>query len=264
MPKPVITPRKRPRSEVSGQPDSSRTATPPVKKQVQPKRQVKPKQQPKQRKEPVKPDPKPSAGVEQTKPGATVSRLIEEGDRWLAEGKPEYAVDEYKKALKIKKGPGIYLKLYSAFRVMKNSILARAYISDGLAHYPRDFFLNKISAILHIRGKSYRDALANIETAVKQNDEDYTLFTYKGLCHFHLKDYKQGLLNFQRSLQLNSDAVENYYYIGLIFDNQKQYAKALEYYNAFFKLNPENRNFKHRKWVTRRIRALSQYIDEQR
>jgi Tetratricopeptide repeat len=190
-----------------------------------------------------------------------IDALIAKGDRLMDQKNPHMAAEQYKGALKIEKSVKLYLKLYYAFKAMKNSVLSRAYIDDGLKHFADDFYLNKISAILYIRARQYRNALENIKNAIKTNDGDYAVFTYQGLCSFHLKDYSNALTSFQTSLKLNSDALENYYYTGLIFDNQKKYAKALEYYNAFYKLNPDGKNFKHHKWVTRRIRLLQQYTD---
>jgi len=154
----------------------------------------------------------------------------------------------------------LYLKLYSSFRAMKNNVLAGAYIDEGLKDFPESFALNKIAAIIHIRGREFDKALENIETALTQNKADYTIFTYRGLCYFHKKDYEKALLDFKASLDLDSNAVENYYYIALIYDNVKNYKKALEFYRVFFKLNPGTDHFKHRKWVVKRITELERYL----
>ncbi|MCP5049485.1 MAG: hypothetical protein GY940_20105 [bacterium] len=271
---PVTKAAKHPETDISKKTQPNETTPPPetviVKKKPDPKPPVKkvkkaestPPPVPKPRKKTVtrKPPPKKVETQKESPSLSNVETLIREGDRLFSEKKPEPAIEEYKKALKIKKTVAVYLKLYASFKAIKNPVLARAYVSDGLAHFPEDFYLNKIFSILNIREKKYREALSSANTAVSQNDGDYTLFTYRGLCYFHLKDYGNALVNFQESLQLNSDAVENYYYIGLIFDNRRQYDKALHYYNAFFKLNPRSRNFKHHKWVTRRIKLLEQYI----
>ncbi|MCP5108599.1 MAG: tetratricopeptide repeat protein [bacterium] len=186
--------------------------------------------------------------------------LIADGDRLVSRRNFVLAVDRYKKALKLEKRVSLYLKLYSAFRALKNKVLAGAYVREGLTHFPDSFSLNKVSAILHIRARAFDKALVNIETALTRNKGDYALLTYKGLCYFHKRDYEQALLSFKESLDLDADAVENYYYIGLIYDNVKDYAKALEFYRVFFKLNPEDRNFKHRNWVISRIRKLEKNI----
>jgi tetratricopeptide (TPR) repeat protein len=170
------------------------------------------------------------------------------------------AVEKYKAALNEKKSGRLYLSLYRAFKSMKNMVLARAYIDDGLKHFPTDFYLNKISAILYLRSRDYIKAMNNVKIAINKNPNDFTLFTYRGLCYFHTKKYARAMDNFQKSLELNSDAVENYYYIGLIFDNKKQYQKALEYYRVFYRLNPDNKNFKHREWIVRRMRELQEYF----
>lgn len=199
--------------------------------------------------------PKPRVPVE-----SECDRLIAEGD--VLSGKREFvlAVDRYKKALEAEKRVSLYLKLYSSFKAMKNHVLARAYIDEGLRDFPDSFALNKVSAILYIRDRDFDRALKSIDTALGQNRGDYAVFTYKGLCHFHKKDYEKALLDFKASLDINSDAVENYYYIGLIYDNVKDYPKALEFYRVFFKLNPETENFKHREWVVKRINELERYL----
>lgn len=187
--------------------------------------------------------------------------LIKSGDQLISQKDFILAVNRYKKALKIEKRVSLYLKLYSAFRNMKNSVLAQAYIEEGLNHFPESFALNKISAILHIRAKKFNKSLSNIEVALAQNRQDYALLTYKGLCYFHKKNYENALLNLKESLDLNSNAVENYYYIGLIYDNTKNYKKAIEFYKVFFRLNPEDKYFKHRNWVINRIKALKEYLN---
>lgn len=199
--------------------------------------------------------PKKSAPAE-----SECDRLTAEGD--VLSGKREFvlAVDRYKKALAVEKRVSLYLKLYSSFKAMKNHVLARAYIDEGLRDFPDSFALNKVSAILYIRDRDFDRALKSIDTALGQNRGDYAVFTYKGLCHFHKRDYEKALLDFKASLDLNSDAVENYYYIGLIYDNVKDYPKALEFYRVFFKLNPETENFKHREWVVKRINELERYL----
>jgi tetratricopeptide (TPR) repeat protein len=192
----------------------------------------------------------------------SIKELTRQGDEFMSGKKYLQAVEKYKAALKAKKDPNLYLKLYTAFKAMNNSVLARAYIDDGIKHFPENFYLNKISTILYIRAKEYRKALASVKKALAKNPDDYTLYTYRGLCYYHHKDYPKAMEHFQKSLELNSDAVENYYYIGLIYDNRKQYQKALEYYNVFFKLNPDNKNFKHREWIIRRIRTLQKHLNQ--
>jgi len=239
-------------------------------------KKTKPKQQPKTKAKknnnislPVprknKPKPKPAVKkvapkVETPQPTNDSDTYLRQGDTHMESGNYPLAVEQYKKALEIEKTPGTYLKLYSAFKLMKNRVLARAYIEDGVANFPDDFYLNKLAALQNIRARRFRDSLRYAQAAIEKNDKDYATFTYLGLSYFHLGEYKNALKNFQASLQLNSDAIENYYYIGLIFDNQKQYKKALDYYTVFFKLNPENKNFKHHKWVTTRMKILKQYI----
>ena len=102
-----------------------------------------------------------------------------------------------------------------------------------------------------------------IEKAAAIDGSNYSIYTYRGLCHFHTNNYESAAADFQKSLELNSDAVENYYYMGLIFDNRKQYVKALEYYNAFFKLSPAGKNFKHKNCVIRRIKTLNNSLSAQ-
>jgi tetratricopeptide (TPR) repeat protein len=116
---------------------------------------------------------------------------------------------------------------------------------------------------MKIRARKYREAQKHAERALAQDKSDYALYTYLGLCHFHNKRYKEGLEQFQKSLDINSDAIENYYYMGLIFDNMKDYKKALQYYNVFFRLNPKEKNFKHKNWITQRMRTLQQYLNQQ-
>ncbi|MCP4147936.1 MAG: hypothetical protein GY757_09305 [bacterium] len=187
-------------------------------------------------------------------------KLLQEGNGFNHDQNFVLAVDRYKKALKLKKTPALYFKLYSSFRAMKNPVLARAYIDDGIRFFPENFLLNKISAILYIRAKDYSKALANIEVALGKDNKDYALLTYKGLCYFHKKNYEEALISFRDSLRLSADAVENYYYIGLIYDNTKYYKKALEFYHVFLKLSPESKNFRHRNWVISRIKALEQHL----
>jgi tetratricopeptide (TPR) repeat protein len=204
--------------------------------------------------------------VKQAKPQPRVpgksecDRLAAEGDALMGKREFVLAVDRYKKALEVEKRVSLYLKLYSSFKAMKNNVLARAYIDEGLRDFPDSFSLNKVSAILYIRDRDFDHALKNIETALGQNRGDYAVFTYKGLCHFHKKEYEKALLDFKASLDINTDAVENYYYIGLIYDNVRDYPKALEFYRVFFKLNPETENFKHREWVIKRINELERYL----
>jgi hypothetical protein len=207
-----------------------------------------------------KPVPKPESTTPPMETG--LDEFIAKGDLFLTQNKPHLAAEEYKQALKMGKSIKVYLKLYYAFKAMKNTVLSRAYIDDGLKHFPKEFYLNKISAILYIRARQYRQALVNIDTAINTNDTDYAVYTYRGLCNFHLKNYTPALKDFQKSLSLNSDALENYYYTALIFDNLKQYEKALEYYTAFYKLNPQGKNFKHHNWVTRRIKLLQQNTNQ--
>ncbi len=184
--------------------------------------------------------------------------FMQEGDRWMEKNNGILAVEEYKKALALSRTTDIYLKLYTAFKSLRNPVLMRAYIDEGLSFFPRDYYLNKISAVLYIRAKEFRKAQVNINAAMTNDPGDYAIHTYQGLCYFHTGGYDNALTAFQESLQINSDAVENYYYIGLIFDNQKQYTKALEYYTAFIKLNTGNENFMHRDWVIERVRLLKE------
>lgn len=192
-----------------------------------------------------------------------VEQLVKDGDLLRARGDAVLAVERYKEALSMEKRVSLYLKLYSSFRAMKNEVLAGAYIDEGLKDFPDSFALNKIAAIIHIRGREFDKALENIETALTQNKGDYAVFTYRGLCHFHKRDYENALLDFKASLDLDSNAVENYYYIALIYDNVKDYDKALEFYRVFFKLNPETEHFKHREWVIKRIDELERYLRQQ-
>ncbi len=173
------------------------------------------------------------------------------------------AGDRYKKALEVKQNVTIYLKLYSVFKSMKNTVLARAYVEQGLTLFPGNFTLNKISAVLHIRRKRYDDALAAVDKALAIDKGEYSLLTYRGLCYFHKRQYKTALLSFRDSLESNPGAAENYYYIALIYDNSKQYVKALEFYRVFFKVNPEGKHFKHRDWVVRRIREIEKHLAAQ-
>jgi hypothetical protein len=212
----------------------------------------------------IKARPRPRVGAKKkvSTPKSQVEALIRDGDQLAARRNFVLAVDRYKKALNSEKRVSIYLKLYSSFRAMKNNVLARAYIEEGLKHFPDSFALNKVAAIIHIRAKEFEQALKKIETALSQNKTDYMLLTYKGLCHFHKKDYETALLSFKGSLDLNADAFENYYYIGLIYDNVKNYKKALEFYRVFFSLNPEDKHFKHRNWVINRIRTLEKHLKQ--
>ncbi len=195
-------------------------------------------------------------------PAETLENIMDEGDRLMEERRFLDAVEKYKTALNTKKTPESYLKIYGALTAAKNTVLARAYVDDGLVYFPSDFYLNKISAIFSIRAREFQKALPTIKKAIQADSSDYTLFTYAGLCFFHTADYPQALAHFQKSLDLNSDAVENYYYMGLIYDNQKEYRKAVEYYNVFIKLNPDNANFKHREWITGRMTILNEYINQ--
>jgi len=204
---------------------------------------------------PEKQETKGSAG------DVSVDRLVEQGDGFAAEKEYFSAVEKYKAALKKEKTPALYLKLYGVYREMNNRVLARAYIEEGLKEFPEDFYLNKTGAVIYIRAKEFEKALNRVKKAIELNPEDYSIYTYQGLCYFHKGDYDEALVHLQQSLDLNSDAVENYYYIGLIFDNRKEYRKALEYYNVFYKLNPDNKNFKHREWIIRRMRTLEEYLN---
>lgn len=190
-----------------------------------------------------------------------LEKLIGEGDQLAGRGDFVLAVDRYKKALNAEKRVSVYLKLYSTFRAMKNDVLARAYVEDGLKYFPDSFALNKVAAIVYIRAGEFEKALERVETALAQKANDYMLLTYKGLCLFHKKEYEAALLSFKGSLDLNADAVENYYYIGLIYDNVKNYHKALEFYRVFLSLNPEDEHFKHRDWVINRIRTLEKHLN---
>lgn len=187
-------------------------------------------------------------------------RLVSEGEQFHAKHDYVMALDRYKEALKIEAAVSLYLKIYSVCRAMGNNVLARGYIDAGLKQFPDSFAINKVAAVMDIREKNFSKALAHIETALSQNSRDYALLTYKGLCYFHRQDYEKALDNFQKSLAVNDDALENYYYIGLIHDNLKNYKKALEFYTVFFKLNPQDKNFKHRKWVTTRIAQLRDFL----
>ncbi len=189
-------------------------------------------------------------------------RLVAEGDGLRGQRDFVLAVERYKTALSMEKRVSLYIKLYSTFRAMRNKVLAGAYINEGLKVFPDSFALNKIAAIIHIRGREFDKALGNIETALSQNRADYAVFTYRGLCYFHKKDYEKALLDFKVSLDLDSTAVENYYYIALIYDNVRDHRKALEFYRIFFKLNPGTEHFKHRKWVIKRIAELERYLSQ--
>lgn len=229
-----------------------------LKPQRKPESKPKPRQTPR-RKQIKKIKPLPQKPV--TKDTATgAAAQMRRGNALLNQKNYGQAVEAYKEALAIEKSAETYLKLYAAFKGMKNKVLMRAYIEDGLKHFPEDFYLNKISAILSIRAKDYRKALISTERALQKNATDYTLYTYQGLSYFHGKQYKNALTAFQKSLDINSDAIENYYYMGLIYDNMKEYQKAYDYYNVFFKLNPDSENFKHREWIVRRMRTLQQYL----
>lgn len=227
----------------------AQTRKPPVKKI----KETKPK---------IKARERPAPKRKKTEKESVLEELLTAGDQLMARGNVVLAVDRYRKALEIEKRVSLYLKLYSAFRAMKNNVLARAYIDEGLKQFPDSFALNKVSAILHIRAREFDKALQKIDTALTRNNGDYAVFTYKGLCHFHKKEYEKALLSFKQSLDINVDAVENYYYIALIYDNVKDYKKALEFYRVFFQLNPEGKHFKHRDWVIKRIKELERYIKQ--
>jgi thioredoxin-like negative regulator of GroEL len=195
-------------------------------------------------------------------PVSTPDDLIREGDRLAADQAYTEAAVAYKSALQIKKTPDLYRKIYAMYSAMNNSVLARAYIDDGLKYFPDDFNLNKSSAVIYIRAKAFPKAMENAKKALEQNPNDHNLLTYMGLCYFHTtKDYAAALGYFQKSLDQDSDAVENYYYIGLIYDNKAEYQKALEFYNAFIKLNRDDKNFKHKEWINQRIKALQEYLN---
>ena len=231
----------------------SRTAIPPVHKETRPV-QTSPGINPKKsRIEKLKES-------QINKEDAMFNNYMQTGDRLLADKDYNGASSKYREALKIKKTPGLYHKLYSAFAGMNNPVLARAYIDDGLKAFPDDYLLNKISVILYVREKKFPQALVNAQKALERVTSDPGLYTYAGLCYFHLKDYTGALNQFKSSLALDSGAVENYYYIGLIFDNKAEYGKALECYKAFLKLNGDDRNFKHRAWIVQRIGQLEEYI----
>jgi len=195
-------------------------------------------------------------------PPKDASAFLQEGDGFMEERKFPQAVEAYKQSLELSTSPGVYLKLYGAFKAMRNPVLARAYVDDGLKVFPDDFLLNKISAIMHIRARDFKKALINADRAIEKNNADYALYTYQGLCHFHTGNFSEALRSFQRSLEINSDAVENYYYTGLIFDNRKEYKKALEYYTAFLKLSPKDQSFKHKNWALERIESLNKYLEQ--
>lgn len=202
-----------------------------------------------------------SESTDKDSPDTFYQNQVREGDRQYNDKNFYLAIECYKKGLQIKKEAELYLKIYSAYLATQNTVLAYAHIDEGLKHFPDDFFLNKIAAIRSLRRGDYRKALVYAEKALAKDNLDYALYTYSGLCYLHRKNYTDAMVLFEKSLEINSDAVENYYYIGLIYDNQQKYDRALEYYRVFLKLNPGNKNFKHRAWIIQRIDALEQYLN---
>ncbi|MGE5340733.1 MAG: tetratricopeptide repeat protein [Candidatus Omnitrophota bacterium] len=236
-------------------------------------KETKPKETKSKEKTPTNPVPHPVSTTQKIKNApetptfkeeASIDAWIKDGDRAVEDRDFLAAVDQYKKALNGRRTPDIYHKLYTAYSGMNNAVLARAYLDEGLKHFPDHFQLNKDSATLYIREKDFQKALVNIKKGIEKNAGDYHLLTYMGLCYFHLKDYPNALENFQKSLEIDSDAVENYYYIGLIFDNKADYQKALNYYQVFLKLNREDKNFKHKAWMVQRVKALQDYLEKEK
>jgi len=127
------------------------------------------------------------------------------GDYYLRKGKPQRAIEEFRRALNL---------------------------------YPRDkISLAGLGYAYYSQGK-IDSALTFFEEAMIWSPRDYAVYNNIGACELKKGNLKKALYNFRKSLKINPSQYQAYFNIGLVYEMAGDTLNTVKYYKRALDLNP--------------------------
>jgi tetratricopeptide (TPR) repeat protein len=91
---------------------------------------------------------------------------------------------------------------------------------------------------LFLQDKSYRDALSELDTLLREDPDDLDAQLRMGLVYGELKEYPKAIAQLTKILSARPAELRVRDYLGLMYEELKEYDKAIEAYQANLKLQP--------------------------
>jgi len=91
---------------------------------------------------------------------------------------------------------------------------------------------------LYLQDKSYREALGELETMLREDPDDLDTQLRLGLVYGELKDYSKAITQLTKILVSRPAELRVRDYLGLIYEELKEYDKAIEAYQENLRVQP--------------------------
>ncbi len=153
---------------------------------------------------------------------------------------PDKAIANFERAMAVNPAfEPAYTALASAYEAQQNREKAIAVYRKYLQLVnPHGREIRQHLIRLHINGKEYREAMAELEKVLADDPSDFDAQLRLSLLYGELKEYPKAIERLTQILAAHPAELKIRDYLGFMFEETKQYDKAVEAYTDNLKLEP--------------------------
>jgi tetratricopeptide (TPR) repeat protein len=176
-------------------------------------------------------------------------KLSLQGYQYIANGKPEVAIEAFRKLVRLEPSSNTYFLLGAAYHLSGDDQKAAINMEKVIKRDPKNFQLHRILGLIYIRLGKMTKALAVIRNAIKLRPQEAGIYLYFGYIQNNLHHWQLAIEAYEKAVSLNKKESLAYLLLSQVYINigsidiSKQesfFNKAIENLTKYLEFDPNN------------------------